>query len=64
MGISRETMSFARTVRIQMKTRCERYSRIVGYYRPVEQWNEGKQAEYADRKTYCLQKIAKTLEAQ
>ncbi|HXK40100.1 MAG TPA: anaerobic ribonucleoside-triphosphate reductase, partial [Candidatus Paceibacterota bacterium] len=25
---------------------CEVYSRIVGYLRPVEQWNNGKQEEY------------------
>ncbi len=25
---------------------CEVYSRVVGYLRPVEQWNDGKQAEY------------------
>lgn len=31
---------------------CEVYSRVVGYYRPVTQWNRGKQAEYADRKLY------------
>ena len=31
------------------RTRCERYSRIVGYLRPVEQWNEGKKAEWDDR---------------
>jgi ribonucleoside-triphosphate reductase len=31
------------------RTRCEIYSRVVGYIRPVAQWNEGKQAEYADR---------------
>ncbi|MFA5121918.1 anaerobic ribonucleoside-triphosphate reductase [Zavarzinia sp.] len=30
------------------------YSRIVGYYRPVQQWNKGKQAEYADRVPYKL----------
>ena len=28
---------------------CEVYSRIVGYLRPVDQWNDGKQAEFADR---------------
>lgn len=28
---------------------CEVYTRIVGYLRPVDQWNKGKQAEYADR---------------
>ena len=31
------------------RTRCEVYSRVVGYIRPVAQWNEGKQAEWADR---------------
>lgn len=31
---------------------CEVYSRVVGYLRPVSQWNEGKQAEFADRKCY------------
>lgn len=28
---------------------CEVYSRVVGYIRPVDQWNPGKQAEFADR---------------
>ncbi len=32
---------------------CEVYSRIVGYLRPVSQWNVGKQAEYDLRKTYA-----------
>jgi ribonucleoside-triphosphate reductase len=27
----------------------------VGYLRPVDQWNEGKQAEFADRRTYDRQ---------
>ncbi len=31
---------------------CEVYSRIVGYLRPVSQWNVGKQSEYEVRKTY------------
>ena len=31
---------------------CEVYSRVVGYLRPVNQWNKGKQAEFYDRKTY------------
>lgn len=29
---------------------CEVYSRIVGYLRPIDQWNNGKRAEYHDRK--------------
>jgi hypothetical protein len=31
---------------------CEVYSRIVGYLRPVRDWNEGKQQEFAERKVY------------
>ncbi len=30
----------------------EVYSRIVGYLRPVQQWNNGKQEEYKERKTF------------
>ena len=30
----------------------EVYSRVVGYLRPVDQWNDGKQAEFAMRKTF------------
>ena len=35
-------------------TECEVYSRIVGYFRPVKQWNNGKQEEYADREEYTF----------
>jgi ribonucleoside-triphosphate reductase len=31
---------------------CEVYSRVVGYLRPVDQWNDGKQAEFAIRRTF------------
>ena len=30
----------------------EVYSRVVGYLRPVKQWNEGKQQEFKQRKTF------------
>lgn len=32
----------------------EVYSRIVGYIRPVQQWNQGKRAEFEDRITYKM----------
>ena len=32
----------------------EVYSRITGYYRPVQNWNDGKLQEYANRKTYKI----------
>lgn len=36
------------------KARCEVWSRIVGYFRPTDQWNEGKKSEYAQRVEYCV----------
>jgi ribonucleoside-triphosphate reductase len=33
---------------------CEVYSRIVGYLRPVQQWNEGKQQEFKQRKNFKI----------
>jgi ribonucleoside-triphosphate reductase len=38
----------------QKRTKCEVYARVVGYIRPVQQWNEGKQAEYLDRQEFCV----------
>jgi len=35
---------------------CEIYSRVVGYLRPVIQWNRGKQQEFSDRKTFDMMK--------
>lgn len=39
---------------VEQKT--EVYSRVVGYIRPVDQWNKGKQAEYNDRKEFVMVK--------
>jgi len=33
---------------------CEVYSRVVGYLRPVSQWNEAKQQEFKDRKVFKI----------
>ncbi len=35
-------------------TECEVYSRIVGYLRPVSQWNEGKREEFKQRKNFAI----------
>ncbi|GAB4145369.1 MAG: ribonucleoside triphosphate reductase [Patescibacteria group bacterium] len=37
--------------------KAEVYSRVVGYIRPVDQWNAGKQAEYKDRREYEVQRV-------
>ena len=39
------------------RTRCEVYSRVVGYLRPIAQWNKGKRAEWADRVSFIAPKI-------
>ena len=35
-----------------MANKCEIYSRVCGYFRPVSNWNKGKREEFKERKTY------------
>ena len=37
--------------------KTEVYSRITGYYRPVQNWNDGKAQEYKERKVYSQEKL-------
>ncbi|MBR2374036.1 MAG: ribonucleoside triphosphate reductase, partial [Lentisphaeria bacterium] len=39
--------------------KTEVYSRITGYYRPVQNWNDGKAQEYKDRRVYDAQSAMK-----
>lgn len=39
---------------------CEIYSRIVGYLRPINQWNDGKRAEFDMRKKFEVEPVSKT----
>ncbi len=41
---------------------CEVYSRIVGYMRPVNQWNNGKREEFKDRKLFKVEIPAQTVQ--
>ena len=34
---------------MQKEIKCEVYSRIVGYFRPVNNWNNGKKQEFSER---------------
>jgi len=36
---------------------CEVYSRVVGFYRPVQQFNDGKKQEFKERKTFKQKNI-------
>ena len=34
------------------RTKCEIWSRVVGYLRPTSKWNDGKQCEFDDRSSF------------
>lgn len=34
------------------RTRCQIFSRVVGYLRSIDTWNEGKVSEFGDRKNF------------
>jgi ribonucleoside-triphosphate reductase len=34
--------------------KTEVYSRVVGFFRPVENWNQGKKQEFNDRQEYAI----------
>jgi anaerobic ribonucleoside-triphosphate reductase len=37
---------------VDLRVPCEVYSRIVGYLRPVQNWHQGKQQEFRERRTF------------
>lgn len=39
---------------MKKRTKCEVYSRICGYIRPIQQWNEGKKEEFFDRAKFKI----------
>ncbi|MFA7185657.1 MAG: anaerobic ribonucleoside-triphosphate reductase [Victivallales bacterium] len=44
-------------------TKTEVYSRVCGYFRPVENWNKGKKEEFKDRKSYSASASEQAKEA-
>jgi hypothetical protein len=43
---------FEAIMKSEKQVPVEVYSRVVGYYRPVNQWNKGKQEEFYDRNEF------------
>ena len=41
----------------ELKVQVEVYSRVAGYFRPVNQWNRGKQEEFSQRLEYRMDTI-------
>ena len=48
-----------------MRRGCEVevFSRVTGFYRPVQSWNKGKTSEFADRKRFNMEGIEEQSEA-
>lgn len=46
-----------RVISEKERMRAEVYSRPVGFLRPLENWNDAKQAEFKDRKTYVAKGV-------
>ncbi len=40
------------TLKEEERQRCEVWTRVMGYYRPVSQFNRGKQSEFAERQFF------------
>jgi len=38
-----------------LRVPCEVYSRVVGYLRPVQAWNQGKRQEFEERKVFRVE---------
>lgn len=48
----------------KLKVPVEVYSRVVGYFRPVNQWNKGKQEEFSQRKEYRAESYCENLKME
>ena len=42
---------------MKCEKKTEVYSRIVGYFRPVQNWNIGKKQEFEDRKEFVMKEL-------
>ena len=45
----------------ELQVPVEVYSRVAGYFRPVNQWNKGKQEEFSERKEYVFESNSNNL---
>ena len=41
----------------EMRTKCEVWTRVMGYHRPVSEYNPAKQSEHAERRCFDERRI-------
>ena len=51
-SMSKEYSGMNKELPQEKRTRCEIWTRVMGYHRPVSGWNLGKQAEFYERKYF------------
>lgn len=44
---------------MENKCKTEVWSRVCGFFRPINNWNKGKKSEHQDKKTYDTSKLQK-----
>lgn len=49
------------TLKDEERQECEIWTRVMGYYRPVSEFNIGKKSEHAQREYYTEHKATKSL---
>ena len=54
--INKQIKDLKKKLNIIKGTKTEVYSRIVGYYRAIKNWNNGKREEYDNRKSFKINK--------
>ena len=60
--IKKEIEALKESLKTVKGTSTEVYTRIVGYYRPVSNWNAGKKEEYGDRVEFNTQMAVDSVE--
>lgn len=53
MNENRETIE----LKEEERQRCEIWTRVMGYHRPVSEFNAGKKGEHAERLHYCEDRV-------
>jgi hypothetical protein len=51
-----------RPIADETRTRCECWTRVMGYFRPIAAWNPGKQAEHRERRRFSLPRTLRDAE--
>lgn len=57
MSITVEIEGKRFTLENEERRECEIWSRIMGYFRPVNDWNKGKQSEFNERVNFDKKKV-------